>query len=107
MKRVLQGVGAVIVALLMAGGGWVAWNWAIVSAIPQLPGSYESKEYCSCRFVSGRDDAFCEGFVKQSTIPMQGRWVDEATKTVTARALWRSESARYVDAKRGCVLVRE
>ncbi|MCB9675036.1 MAG: amidase [Alphaproteobacteria bacterium] len=98
---IVGGVGS-----LVAFGGitFVALNWAALSTFPAMPSSYEAKEYCSCRWVSGRDDAFCERFVAQSTVPMQGREVDEVNRRVTSRALWTSNSARYVDARRGCVL---
>lgn len=106
MKRALQAIAALLGLVLLAAGGWVAWNWEVVSAIPMLPSSYEAKEFCSCRFVSGRDDAFCARFVKQSTIPMQGRSVDDQARTVTATALWTSHTARYRGPKLGCVLDR-
>lgn len=106
MKRVIQGIGALVALVLLVVGGWVALNFEVVSAIPQLPSSYEAKEYCSCRFVSGRDDTFCARFVKQSTIPMQGRSVDEQAQAVTATALWTSNTARYRGERQGCVLDR-
>lgn len=106
MKRLLQWLAVLLVGALLVVGGWIALNWEVVRAIPQLPSSYEAKEFCSCRFVSRRDEAFCARFVKQSTIPMQGRRVDEATKSVTATALWTSNTARYRGPRAGCVLER-
>ncbi len=106
MKRILKGLGAVACVVFVVLGSWIAANWTVLSTFPMMPSSYEAKEFCSCRFVSDRDGAFCAAFVKQSTVPMQGREVDEAAKTVTSRALWTSSTARYVDERRGCVLDR-
>ena len=104
MKRVLQGLGAVLGLILLAGVGFVGWNWAVLSVFPNMPSSYEAKEYCSCRFVSERPADFCDRFVRQSVVPTQGRTVDEQGRRVTAKALWTTNSARWVDRQHGCVL---
>ena len=95
-------------ALLIGGLAaiWVATNWEEVSTFRGMPSSYEAKEYCSCRFVSKRSDDFCSNYVAQSTVPTQGREVDEANQSVTARALWTSNTARYLGPRKGCVLDR-
>ena len=104
MRRALRAIGVIVGSLLVLVLLLLAWGGQAVRDFPWMPSSYEAKEYCSCRWVSGRDDAFCERFVAQSTVPMQGREVDEVNRRVTSRALWTSNSARYVDARRGCVL---
>ncbi len=58
MKRVLL---LLIVALL-------GWAWLERQALADFPGilsAYSAKEYCSCRFVMGFDEAYCRGYVKQ------------------------------------------
>jgi hypothetical protein len=97
------GVGMLVCVGVVA---FVATNWSVLSTFPGMPSSYEAKEYCSCRFVSKRSDDFCAKYVAQSTVPMQGREVDEENRTVTSTALWTSNTARYVGPRRGCVLVR-
>lgn len=104
MSRVRIGVG--VGALVLAGPvAWFLWNVAALTSFPAMPSAYEAKEYCSCRWVSGRDDGFCDRFVHQDVVPTQGRVVDEAARTVTASALWVSSTARWVDRPTGCVLV--
>ncbi len=106
LKPVVWTLAGAVLLVMVGTGIWVAMNWQALSTFPGMPSSYEAKEYCSCRFVSRRDDAFCAAYVAQSTVPMQGREVDEANKTVTSTALWVSNTAKYVDQRRGCVLVR-
>lgn len=91
-------VGALVAVLV--------WGGPELRSFPDMPSSYEAKEYCSCRWTSGMDATFCDDFVFQTIIPTQGRTIDEAGKSVTARALFRSNTARWVDDRQGCVLVR-
>ena len=93
-------VGLVGVAVL----GWLAPRWSALSTFPRMPSRYEAKETCSCRFVEGRDAAFCDAFVFQDVVPTQGRTVDESAKRVTASALWVTSSARWVSERDGCVI---
>ena len=104
MKRAITVVGGLFGLLSLGLSVWIALNWAVLSAFPGMASAYEAKEYCSCRFVSLRDDDFCAAYVKQHTVPTQGRSVDEAARSVTARALWVSHTARWVDRRQGCVL---
>lgn len=90
-------VGVVFVA-------WLAPRWSALSTFPRMPSRYEAKETCSCRFVEGRDAAFCDAFVFQDVVPSQGRTVDEAARRVTARALWVTSSARWVSERDGCLI---
>jgi hypothetical protein len=71
---------------------------------PSLAAAYRAKEACSCRFVMGRDEAWCRAWTEAS--PDVARIeVDERSRAVSARALllW-SARARFVDGRRGCVL---
>lgn len=104
MKRVA--VGAVVVAALLAAFVWRD-TVAQLASFPWMASAYEAKEYCSCRFVEGRDAAFCDAFVAQDVVPSQGRVVDEDARRVTATALWLSSSARHVSDRWGCVLEQD
>lgn len=106
MRRTLRAVGALLAVAVFGLILYVGLNWRVLSTFPQMPSSYEAKEYCSCRWVSGRSDTFCAQYVHQTTVPMQGREIDEATRSVTSTSLWQSNSARLVDDQRGCVLDR-
>lgn len=83
---------------------WTRDTLAALAAFPGMPSAYEAKEMCSCLWVEGRDDAFCDAFVHQDVVPTQGREVDTEARRVTARALWRNNSARWTSDRTGCVL---
>lgn len=104
MKTLVRGLGAVVVLLVLVLVGVFTWGGRALVDFPSMPSAYEAKEYCSCRWTSGRDAAFCDAFVHQTVVPTQGREVDEAAKSVTARALYVSHTARFVDERRGCEL---
>lgn len=106
MSRWIRGGLGLLGLVVCALAAVLVWGGPELRNFPDMPSSYEAKEYCSCRWTSGLDDAFCEDFVFQTIIPTQGKVVDEANKSVTARALFRSNTARWVDERRGCVLVR-
>lgn len=101
MRRGIAVVAALAIAVPVA---WGVANRGPLSSFPSMPSAYEAKEYCSCRWVSGRDDAFCDRFVRQSVVPTQGREVDEGAKRVTARALWVSHTAEWTGPRTGCVV---
>ncbi|MCA9567628.1 MAG: hypothetical protein KC656_07290 [Myxococcales bacterium] len=106
MRRALRAIGVIVGSLVVLVLLLLAWGGQAVRDFPWMPSSYEAKEYCSCRWTSGRDDAFCDAFVHQTVVPTQGRTVDEAGRAVTARALWVSTTARWAGEREGCVLVR-
>ena len=107
-RRALRKAGKIaamgLALVLLVAGAWVAAHWDEVADIPRLPSAYEAKEMCSCLFVEGHPQEFCERFVRQDTLPIQGRTVDTAQRTVTVRALWLSSRARHVSGDFGCVL---
>lgn len=104
-KNLQTGLISLAVLLAMIGFATLAPMWEALSAFPQMPSAYEAKEMCSCRWVEGRPADFCGKFVAQSVVPSQGTTVDEAAKTVKARALWTTSTAKWVDARTGCVAV--
>lgn len=74
------------------------------TSTPALAAAYRAKETCSCVFVQGRDEEYCRAWTVASPDLARAE-VDRAARAVRARALglW-SARARYVDARRGCVL---
>lgn len=73
----------------------------------QLASGFSAKEVCSCLYVQRRDEADCAEWTRVS--PNVARFkVDDATKTVTAKALGMGRQvARWQDEQTGCVVVRE
>jgi hypothetical protein len=70
----------------------------------QLLTAHAAKEMCSCVFVFGRDEDFCSAWVKAAP-DLKTLHVDWSDKRVESEAvvLWGAR-ARFVDARRGCVL---
>jgi hypothetical protein len=65
---------------------------------------YRAKDLCSCVFVQNRDDQYCIDWTVASPDLATVR-IDHETQTVTTEAMffWAGK-ARFVDARRGCVL---
>ena len=102
MRRALRWLGLLVALLGVGALGWIFYHWTVLSTFPQMPSAYEAKEMCSCLWVEQRSTAYCEQWVRQSVVPSQGREVDEAARTVTARALWQTTTARYLGEREGC-----
>ena len=97
MKRIAL---LLVVALL-------AWAWHERQALADFPGilsAYSAKEYCSCRFVMGFDQAYCRGYVKQ-WLPLGLLEEDSAARRVTAEGLGRRSLAAWQGARAGCRLL--
>ncbi|MBX3227838.1 MAG: hypothetical protein KIT84_22780 [Labilithrix sp.] len=65
---------------------------------------YSAKMTCSCVFVMKRDDAYCREWARE--VPnVRTLTIDHEKKRVEAQAIgfWGAK-ARYVDARRGCVV---
>jgi hypothetical protein len=91
----------VIIALALAA---LIWQYRVqLQAFPDIISAYTAKEYCSCRYVMNNPAEYCRAYVKQ--------WLpsvvhdDERNKTVSANGLGRSNSAAWIDARRGCRLL--
>lgn len=69
----------------------------------ELSPSYRAAEVCSCVFVMGQDEDFCDRWTVANPNVSSFR-VDHEAKTVEASAglLWGAK-ARFVDEKSGCV----
>lgn len=65
---------------------------------------YSAKMTCSCLFVMKRDEAFCKEWARQDP-DVKTVTIDYERKRVEAQsmALWGAK-ARFVDARRGCVV---
>lgn len=97
MKRVLLLVLAVL----------LAWAWQERQVLADFPGilsAYSAKEYCSCRFVMGFDEAYCRGYVKQY-LPLSLLQEDTGQRLVTAEGLGQRNQAAWQGTREGCRLL--
>ena len=100
MRRWLGRLGLVLVAVLLVLG---AASWTHLAAFPTLLPAFTAKEYCSCRFVMGRDDAYCHAYVAQ-WLPVSELNIDEPERQVTARGTGATRTARWLSPREGCRL---
>jgi hypothetical protein len=100
MRRWVARLGLAFVLLLT---GFLAWNWPHVAAFPGILPAFTAKEYCSCRFVMGQDDAYCRGYVQQ-WLPYSELTTDESARRTTARGTGVTRSARWLSPREGCRL---
>jgi len=97
MKRL-----AWLVAVALLG-----WAWLERQALADFPGilsAYSAKEYCSCRFVMGFDQAYCRGYVKQ-WLPLSSLEEDRQQRLVRATGLGQHNAATWQSAQAGCRLL--
>ncbi|MEN4828032.1 amidase [Pseudomonas sp. P39-UII1] len=97
MKRL-----AWLVAVALLG-----WAWLERQALADFPGilsAYSAKEYCSCRFVMGFDQAYCRGYVKQ-WLPLSSLEEDRQQRLVRAAGLGQHNAAAWQSAQAGCRLL--
>jgi len=97
MKRL-----ALLVAVALLG-----WAWLERQALADFPGilsAYSAKEYCSCRFVMGFDQAYCRGYVKQ-WLPLSSLEEDRQQRLVRATGLGQHNAAAWQSAQAGCRLL--
>lgn len=93
---------ALLLALAVA-----AWVWYERQALADFPGilsAYSAKEYCSCRFVMGFDEAYCRSYVQQY-LPLGSLEEDGARRHVLAEGLGRSSQAAWLGPREGCRLL--
>jgi len=97
MKRL-----AWLVAVALLG-----WAWLERQALADFPGilsAYSAKEYCSCRFVMGFDQAYCRGYVKQWLL-LSSLEEDRQQRLVRATGLGQHNAATWQSAQAGCRLL--
>lgn len=97
-----------LITLLMLGmAALVVWLWqqrVALQAFPDIISAYTAKEYCSCRYVTGNPAEYCRGYVKQYVPGTLSD--DEATRTVTASGMGRSNRAMWLGERQGCRLLQ-
>ena len=95
-------------ARAVAGDRRLAWlGMAGTAGIDGLPGilsAYSAKEYCSCRFVMGFDEAYCRSYVKQ-WLPLSRLEEDGPQRRVRAEGLGQRNQAAWQGAQAGCRLL--
>ena len=89
--------------LLAALALLVAANWTHLRAFPGVLPAFYAKEFCSCRYVMGREDAYCHAYATQ-WLPISSFALDEAAKRVTVRGTGVTRSARWLGPREGCRL---
>jgi hypothetical protein len=97
MKRL-----ALLVVVLLLG-----WAWLERQALADFPGilsAYSAKEYCSCRFVMGFEQAYCRAYVKQ-WLPLSELEEDSQQRKVSAAGLGQRSRAAWQGAQQGCRLL--
>jgi len=85
----------------------LGWAWLERQALADFPGilsAYSAKEYCSCRFVMGFDQAYCRGYVKQ-WLPLSSLEEDRQRRLVRATGLGQHNVAMWQSAQAGCRLL--
>jgi hypothetical protein len=100
IRRALGWAGLALLAALAAAA---AWNWTHVRAFPGILPAFYAKEWCSCRYVMGQDDAYCHGYARQ-WLPIWSFAHDPAAQRVTVTALGATRSASFLGGRRGCRL---
>lgn len=90
--------------LLLALLGWAWYERQALMDFPGILSAYSAKEYCSCRFVMGFDQAYCRDYVKQY-LPLGLLEEDAAQRQVTAEGLGRRNQAAWQGAREGCRLL--
>ncbi|WJD61788.1 amidase [Pseudomonas kurunegalensis] len=93
--------------LLLVLPGLVFWAWHERQALADFPGilsAYSAKEYCSCRFVMGFEQAYCQGYVKQ-WLPLSLLEENTPQRHITAEGLGQRNQAAWLGPREGCRLL--
>ncbi|MBI6898168.1 amidase [Pseudomonas putida] len=93
-----------LLVLLLALLGWAWYERQALMDFPGILSAYSAKEYCSCRFVMGFDQAYCRAYVKQY-LPLSLLEEDAALRKVTAEGLGRRNQAAWQGVREGCRLL--
>ncbi|MFJ3075709.1 MULTISPECIES: amidase [Pseudomonas] len=92
---------------LLALVALLGWAWLERQALADFPGilsAYSAKEYCSCRFVMGFEQAYCRAYVKQ-WLPLSELEEDSQQRRVSAAGLGQRSRAAWQGAQQGCRLL--
>lgn len=103
MKKIGKILGIFILAVVLLIGIFVGANWTDIKNFQPMASGAFSKFMCSCMFVEERSEEDCKNW-SRLIIPQQSYSVDKEKKSVTATALWYSNTSRYVGKRFGCTL---
>ncbi|MCE9599244.1 MAG: hypothetical protein K8S54_14875 [Spirochaetia bacterium] len=97
-------VKSILLALGVYALFWISSNRQDLKNFPGIISSFYSKEMCSCVFVAGQTEEFCNNYARQ-WVPIQGTaMVDREKKTITVKGLFKTSVAAYGNERSGCVL---
>ncbi|HMV34611.1 MAG TPA: hypothetical protein PKM44_04930 [Turneriella sp.] len=98
-KRILQALAIAFAGVII----FLAANYKHTAAFPGIISSFYSKEFCSCYFVTEGTEEQCHNFARQ-WVPLQSFALDKEKRTVTAKGLFVTTTARYTGDRYGCIL---
>jgi len=75
------------------------------SPILKMIPAHFAKEFCSCYYVVGQTQEYCEDYANEY-IPISGYEILESEKEIIARGLGQESLARFISQKFGCKLVK-
>ncbi|RVU04983.1 hypothetical protein EOE18_09580 [Novosphingobium umbonatum] len=90
-------------ALVLVGGGMLAWHWPRLSSDALTAASFGARNACACRFIEGRDLKQCRDDFEPGMGPVMLS-EDEATKSVTARFPLLAKQTAHLVPGAGCQL---
>jgi len=96
-KKLLIGFGGffVVAAVLMLTG----------TPFKLLPGYY-AKEFCSCYFVVGQDEEYCQENSFKIKFPALSFVIDDQKKEIVVKNLFRTGIAKWTSVRHGCQLMQ-
>jgi hypothetical protein len=98
--KILLGIVGVALVIALV---WAALNWSDLRAFQPVASGAYAKFMCSSLFVEGKTEEQARNWAKVS-VPVKEIEIDYANKAVTARALFYTNTAQYVNERMGCVL---
>lgn len=107
-KKILKGLGVLLLVLLVVLGGWMTLNWKHIRNLAEVNSAWYAQNTCACVFVTQRSEASCKDYTRQ-ILPLKSIQIDRKKKTVTATAtaiaLWNTNVSKYEGPRYGCRLV--
>jgi hypothetical protein len=102
-KLLLKVLLAVLLVAVIGGAVWVFLNWTDLKAFQGMPSGAYAKFMCSSLFVEGKPIEQARTW-SQVSVPVQEISIDYTNKSVTARSLFFTNTARYINDRFGCTL---
>ena len=103
MKKALKWLGSIILVIVFILGLWTYMNWGHVKHFPSIISSFYAKTMCSCLYVEGHNEKYCQNYAHQY-IPIQKITILANKKIVEIKGLWRINQAKYMGKRFGCML---